>query len=766
MPLKKKSAVFRLVSLAQLFCLFTFTIAVAPRPLSAQSADSSVERVLIRTPKPYKNVVSRIEGLGGKVTIQYKYVNAIAAEIPRRAMDSVRAIVGPNMITKDVMIELPRDSQALHPEKSMTATGNANDFEAESVEGVAVTNAGVPSDAQPNAYRVNNSLMNVSGLHAGGNNGLGVIVAVIDSGIRPGRPHLTLDGSVVGCEDFVGDALGCSNNGNNGHGTFVAGMISANVNFVFGPSAFRTSVLTHCPGCFLNPPLNTTLPMIGSAPRSSIYALRVFGPSGGGPTSTVLQAVERVIELRELFDAGDVINGRKIQVCNMSLGGATLFAGRDLFDTAVNVMLDKNIVLTVSSGNAGPSSLTAGSPGSALESLTVGAASHAHNERILRDLQFGAGIGSLWRPFSGSQTADFSSRGPTADGRIVPDVTASGLGSFGQGFAAAVNSVSFSSGTSFSSPSVAGVAAVLRQAFPAATARQIRNAIILSANPNLLADGSTELDQGSGFVDAQAAANLLATGTVPNTSEKPKKPKNKVVQNVIRGTLLNPLKNNVFERAEGLMPGQRADYLYEVREDTAQVVVNIANFVPGAPQNALFGDDILLTIHTAKTSAIGEGDYEVSGFTTGGTFVINNPEPGLMRITVNGDTTNASPISADVSIASVMQVTPSQTAKGKVNEGDTVVIPVNIPAGVSQAVFSLSWKNNWSKYPTNDVDMILVNPASVANFNGATLNSPESAVVNNPMPGTWFILVNGFEVNTKSDKFDLRVTLDGQLLKQ
>ena len=65
--------------------------------------------------------------------------------------------------------------------------------------------------------------------------GSGVTVAVIDSGIRPGFPHLTLDGSVVGCEDFVGDALGCSNAGNNGHGTFVAGMISANVNFTLLP---------------------------------------------------------------------------------------------------------------------------------------------------------------------------------------------------------------------------------------------------------------------------------------------------------------------------------------------------------------------------------------------------------------------------------------------------------------------------------------------------------------------------------------------------
>ena len=58
------------------------------------------------------------------------------------------------------------------------------------------------SGVEPAAYLVNNGIANVSGLHSAGFTGLGVTVAVIDSGIRPGFPHLTLDGSVVGCEDF------------------------------------------------------------------------------------------------------------------------------------------------------------------------------------------------------------------------------------------------------------------------------------------------------------------------------------------------------------------------------------------------------------------------------------------------------------------------------------------------------------------------------------------------------------------------------------
>ena len=88
---------------------------------------------------------------------------------------------------------------------------------------------------------------------------------------------------------------------------------------------------------------------------------------------------------------------------------------------------------------------------------------------------------------------------------------------YGQGNGS-TSSITLGSGTSFSSPSVAGVAAVLRQKVPSATARQIRNAIIASANPAIFADGSGVLDRGAGYVDAGAAAALLFGGGVPDTS--------------------------------------------------------------------------------------------------------------------------------------------------------------------------------------------------------------------------------------------------------
>src|SRR5690606_33629667 len=77
------------------------------------------------------------------------------------------------------------------------------------------------------------------------------------------------------------------------------------------------------------------------------------------------------------------------------------------------------------------------------------------------------------------QMAVFSSYGPSADNRIKPNVCAVGQ------FAAVTNfnnSVSYSNGTSFSSPIIAGAAAILWQKFPNVNNMEIFKAIQNSAH--------------------------------------------------------------------------------------------------------------------------------------------------------------------------------------------------------------------------------------------------------------------------------------------
>jgi subtilisin family serine protease len=81
---------------------------------------------------------------------------------------------------------------------------------------------------------------------------------------------------------------------------------------------------------------------------------------------------------------------------------------------------------------------------------------------------------------SDSSHSSFSSSGPSADGRVKPDIAARGTA------AATANSgnagVSFVNGTSFSAPIIAGISSCLWQAFPSATSLELREAIIQSAH--------------------------------------------------------------------------------------------------------------------------------------------------------------------------------------------------------------------------------------------------------------------------------------------
>src|SRR4029079_2833767 len=146
----------------------------------------------------------------------------------------------------------------------------------------------------------------------------------------------------------------------------------------------------------------------------------------------IAAAMDRAITLKKNFDAGVpsapvnpgcgaennpcVYNSLNIQVVNMSLGGLTLFAARDLEDQITTEMLKANITVAIAAGNSGPGAMTSESPGTGPGSLTAAAAATPAHGRILRDLIFGLGFGDLLFPFSGIQTATFSSRGPSADG--------------------------------------------------------------------------------------------------------------------------------------------------------------------------------------------------------------------------------------------------------------------------------------------------------------------------------------------------------------
>jgi subtilisin family serine protease len=118
----------------------------------------------------------------------------------------------------------------------------------------------------------------------------------------------------------------------------------------------------------------------------------------------------------------------------------------------------------------------------------------------------------------GNVMADFSSRGPFSTVRdwIKPDITAPGVnvlagatpepndGSFGGYF-------QYLSGTSMSTPHIAGIAALLREAHPDWTPAMIKSAMMTTARRNVWKeDGVTKADPfdfGSGHVNANSAVD-------------------------------------------------------------------------------------------------------------------------------------------------------------------------------------------------------------------------------------------------------------------
>ncbi|MBE0567013.1 MAG: S8 family serine peptidase, partial [Krumholzibacteria bacterium] len=113
----------------------------------------------------------------------------------------------------------------------------------------------------------------------------------------------------------------------------------------------------------------------------------------------------------------------------------------------------------------------------------------------------GFGVIAVGAVDAAGATTWFSSPGPTADGRIKPDVAARGAGN---PVASPDDPFAYVqvSGTSFSGPLVAGVAALVLERAPGLSPGQVAEALRTTASRSAAPDN----DQGWGIVDAWAAA--------------------------------------------------------------------------------------------------------------------------------------------------------------------------------------------------------------------------------------------------------------------
>jgi hypothetical protein len=318
-------------------------------------------------------------------------------------------------------------------------------------------------------------------LWAQGITGKNVLVGVADSGIDSVHPDLDdqdwLRWGAVSAEPKIRAFVDCTavlpetgsgclpakGYDDNGHGSHVSGIATG--------SAEGGSVAQH-----------GRLP--GMAPEASLAGAKVCLAAGACLNSSVMAGLQYLATETAAGGAG-------AEVINVSLGSGRFYFGplccaeqvtnNDPEAQLVNALASENNVLfTISAGNSGPVLQSLGSPSVASQSLSV-AASIADFDLDHPTEQTEHGVYGNIRPEAAaagaSAIAQFSSRGPSGDRLIKPDVTAPGSfyvaveGTEGAEIraadAAAQNRYSTDplyavlSGTSMSAPAAAGASALV-----------------------------------------------------------------------------------------------------------------------------------------------------------------------------------------------------------------------------------------------------------------------------------------------------------------
>jgi subtilisin family serine protease len=291
--------------------------------------------------------------------------------------------------------------------------------------------------------------MNVLPLWNANLTGKGIVVAVVDTGINSKLPCFQRDGKSI-----VIDSLQLYGEYVMWHGTAVASCIASQDSKIKG-----------------------------IAPGVELLNVEVFLESGSAKLSDIKKGWEWVAKWSATHPDKFVICCNSIGAPPVGLTGGWIAPGM-LDSQANNMVLNCNIPMIVAAGNgyvSNPLSMKINCPGQAQYVLTVGAVDYN---------------GFL---------APFSCRGGTVDGKPKPDVVAPGVDIL---MFDANGREKTASGTSFSTPLTAGVAALVAEQHKDYSATQIQDAIKDGANPDVLPHGATyDKNLGHGEVNA---ANALA----------------------------------------------------------------------------------------------------------------------------------------------------------------------------------------------------------------------------------------------------------------
>ena len=267
--------------------------------------------------------------------------------------------------------------------------------------------------------------------------GQGVTVAVIDTGIEPLFDFCIPINRILAFKDFTDKSI-VDPYDDNGHGTFVSGIIGGNGLLSFGEFG-------------------------GIAPFCNLVILKALNEKGEGYSPTILEAMNWIIKNKEKYS---------IKVVCLSFGSEVL-PKNDTLSLGAKKVWESGIVVVTAGGNDGPNFGTITSPGICGQIITVGALdSLSHYLKV----------------------ADYSSRGNLYSRIIKPDILAPGTNIISNGYKVGEQNYVTMSGTSVSAPIIAGVCALFCEKFPRFTPNQIKSklfkyAVDIGENQNVQGRG-------------------------------------------------------------------------------------------------------------------------------------------------------------------------------------------------------------------------------------------------------------------------------------
>ena len=760
------------------------------------SGGSENVKILVETfDHNYAPVKALIESLGGSVSFEYKYVNGLAAVIP---VDKVFALAADNHVKKVYLDETRYPLQdSLFPlvdgewRPTLPAV-DRNRFDYverpipqvdaiyQSDDALQITLSQeqielVMGLIEPNTYW-NPVAMDAVHAWALGDYGQDSLVVVIDTGIY--ADHFMLAGSVIGGVDLSPD-VGTEYEGwnlatNHWHGTHVAGIIAGHGAILVHSSdplyqAISRYAAPPPEASSLGYPGYHIIPLFGMAPMAQLYAIKVFPHTGAGVSeSVIIDAIEYAISMK-------LEQGYDVDVISMSLGGPTVFDGRDLEDQTVDYATSVGITVVAAAGNEGPASMTVGSPGSAESAITVGAAAHPVNTRVFWDYYYGKpGIG--WQLFVSDipQIYAFSSRGPTSDGRDKPDVAATGIfvlsaynePEWPQGLA-------WASGTSMATPAVSGAVALLNTYAEAyiseATPLDYKQAI---KNGAIWLDGYNKYDQGAGYLNAYNALGALINDpsigdTYPPLPEE---------YGLVDISNIPIVEAGVYEGSiVELKPGLKQEFIFKVTEATNSIKLTMTD-VNTKKRNPYAMNSFEVYIQSAKRTMYaywidsanvwGDAQFVITDYGTTWSGAVTGVfqdeytlwtaiEPGYVRIVIENDWTSSGVVSCNfkIEVTAAAPTEPDETYSGSIGVDEWDVFAITPPAGTEKVTLELWWENDWSTYPTSDLDMYIewfngTDWIFEPLVEGATLNSPERVVIEAPTIEGIHVYIYGYAVWT------------------